>query len=567
MSADATTGSAPIGTHRGAVRTVIVGGGTAGCVLAARLSEDPQRLVTLVEAGPAGETPAELRDGGSIPAAMPGHPASWSYEVDLAPGRPFTVVRGRILGGSSTINGGYFVRAPRSDFEQWAKAGGPAWSYESVLPLLIELENDLDLGEPGGHDSPGSPKRNNAVHGTAGPVGVQRPPLTSALARAFVAAAKELGFPEEHDKNAADHPPGIGPVPSNIIGGVRVNTAQAYLSGTPAQRENLRVLGGTRALRVRIENGRAVGVETDAGYIAADEVVLSAGAIATAQLLMLSGIGPAEHLAEFDIPLVADLPVGERFSDHPNMPVGWLPKRPLHDDAERFAFPAALNFDSALGNAASADDAEPSAAHPDGDLEVLLVSKPLAALFAEAAGAGTAAGSGAAGSATRSAPAELQLLVALQAPAGRGRLSLRSGDPLAEPRIEYGHLTHPEDLRCMRVGIRTAARLLRSRAFAPLFDGFASLDDETLADDERLDAWIRASLGTALHLSGTAPMGEVVDGDGRVHGVAGLRVADTSLLPTVPSRGPFNTAVLIGELIARRILADRTRSQARSAHR
>lgn len=498
--------------------TLVVGGGAAGAALAARLSEDPQRQVTLVEAGPAGSTPQELLDGGTLPAAVPGHPANWAFEAELLPGVPHTVPRGKLLGGSSAINGGYFIRARPADFARWAKCGGPAWEYKRALPVLEALEHDLDFaGQPG--------------HGAHGPMRLARPAQTGDLTAAFHRAAHDLGFSAEPDKNAPSATPGVGPVPSNILDGVRVNMALAYLDQA-RDRPNLRILGDTEVLRVRIELGRATGVETSAGSIPADEVVLCAGSVATPQLLMLSGIGPAEHLAQLGIAVVADLPVGERFSDHPNLTVDWIPTRSLLDESERFAFPAALNFDSS-GAAGE---------YPEGDLEVLLSVKPAEALFTGVSNADPWPGTD-----------TMQLFVALQQPRSRGRVSLVSADPLDRPRIEYRYLEEPEDRSRMRIGVRTAANLLRTQAFAALFDRFVSLDETILTDDAQLDAWIRAHLGTAIHLSGSAPMGPVVDGAGRVRGIEGLRVADTSILPTVPSRGPFNTAVFIGELIARQM--------------
>ncbi|MGK0715220.1 mycofactocin dehydrogenase MftG [Leucobacter sp. W1153] len=508
--------------------TLVVGAGAAGSALAARLSEDPLRQVTLIEAGAAGPTPQELLDGATLPAVVPGHFANWGYAAELMQDVPHTVPRGRLLGGSSGINGGYFVRGRPADFTRWAEVGGAEWSYERALPLLQSLEHDIDFG-----DQPG--------HGARGPVRVARPDQTGVLTTAFYRAACELGFSAEPDKNATGVAPGVGPVPSNIIDGVRVNMAMAYLE--PARdRPNLRVLGDTRVLRLRLAAGRVTGVETSTGDISADEVVLCAGSVATPQLLMLSGIGPAEHLTDLGIPVVTDLPVGQGFSDHPNLTVDWIPTRPLLDERERFAFPAALNFDSS----------GPAAEHPEGDIEVLLSVKSASALFTGKT-KGTPGDEDEAGPAKRAG--EMQLFVALQQPRGRGRLSLASADPLAQPRIEYRYLEDSADVARMRIAVRAAADLLRSQAFAPLFRRFASLDAVCLADDELLDAWIRSHLGTAIHLSGSAPMGPVVDGAGRVHGIEGLRVADTSLLPTVPSRGTFNTAVFIGELIARQIRA------------
>lgn len=494
---------------------VIVGGGTAGAVLAARLSEDPSCEVTLIEAGSARDTPAELLDGASLPAVVPGHPANWGYQAWLQPSTSTTVPRGRILGGSSAINGGYFIRPRPLDFERWAKVSGAEWSFESALPLLTKLENDLDCG-----DQP--------IHGTSGHIRVRRPPQSGGLAALFTQAARELGFAEEADKNQSTGPVGVGAVPSNIIDGVRINAAMAYLADAKS-RPNLMIMGDTRALRVRVNQGKAVGVETDRGVVDADEVVLAAGSVATPHLLMLSGIGPTDQLTAHGVVTVSDLPVGQSFSDHPNLSVSWRSSVPLVNPAERFAFPTALNFDSS-GSAGH---------YPDGDLEILLSVKPLSLLLHPDVASAPAEGAD-----------EYHVMVSLQAPKGRGRMTLVSGDPLAQPRIEYDYLNNESDRQRMRVGVRTAARLLTSASFASVFLSFASLTDDILAEDKLLDEWITTHLSTAIHLSGSAPMGEVVDGQGRVYGVDALRVADTSILPNVPSRGTFNAAVFIGELIA-----------------
>lgn len=585
----ANAGDAQIGPAAQALRrVVVVGGGTAGSVLAARLSEQPDQEVILVEAGPAGDTPAELLDGSTIPAAVPGHPVNWGYRSELTPGTETIVPRGRLLGGSSAINGGYFVRARPGDFERWARAGGPAWEYTAMLPLLAELETDLDAIDG---SVPAESGLDSDPHGDSGPVQVRRPPQDGELTAAFTAAARELGFPEEPDKNALvgtpASAPGVGPIPSNIVDGIRVNTAMSYLAEAWG-RSNLTIIGDTRATRVIIKGGQAIGVEiadtaaarrnerADEAHLAqpdearvwqpgetaridADEVILCAGAVATAQLLMLSGIGPRAELEALGLPVVADLPVGEGFHDHPNLALGWHPARTVIETGQRTAFPTALNFDSTTvhpeGDAPAASAAQGRAApepHPDGDLEVLLTAQPDEALF------GTASGTVAAVAPPAITPgSELRLIVALQQPRSRGRLSLRSDDPLEPPRIEYRYLEHRDDATRLRVGVRTAAAILRSRAFRGLFGRFSSIDERVLSDDALLDRWIREHLGTAIHMCGTAPMGQegdaaaVVDGAGRVHGVPGLRVADTSILPSAPSRGPFNTAVLIGEFVAR----------------
>lgn len=562
----------PTPATAGATRTtVVVGAGAAGAALAARLSEDPDHRVVLLEAGTVprsrAEFPPELLDASTVQGAMPGHPANWSYLGHLTPDLPYTIARGRIIGGSSTINGGYFVRARPEDFARWADAAGPDWTYERVLPVLRDLERDLDLGA-------------GAAHGDAGPMPVRRAPQSNLAARAFTAAAFELGFPAEPDKNAPGTP-GVGPVPQNVVDGVRINTGLAYLEPV-RDRPNLEVIGGCRVLRVVFDGSRALGVEVAEGagggpsaqsgasaesgasarVVAADEVVLCAGGIGTPHLLLVSGIGPAEQLRAHGVAVVRDAPgVGRAFSDHPDLSVGWRARREVMDPRTPETFTTALNFSSPGGD-------------PAGDLEIMVAVKTMNHLLMGSRGVVT----GGARSALRHPLAtvralrgtslsrlreqavhgrDLVLLVGLQGEEARGSITLESADPTAYPRIDYRYLSTAHDRERLRLGIRTAVALLRSRAFAHLFERLTELDDATLDHDDALDAWMRTHLGTAIHLCGSAPMGPaadpfaVTDGFGRVHGVAGLRVADTSILPDAPSRGPAATAVLIGELVAR----------------
>ncbi|NDL56481.1 mycofactocin dehydrogenase MftG [Phytoactinopolyspora mesophila] len=498
---------------------VVVGGGTAGAPLAARLSEDPDRTVLLLEAGPASHgdaVPAEVRDGTTLRAVLPGHPLTWSYPALLAPVRPYTVARGRILGGSSAINGGNFVRARPEDFDGWAALGNPEWSYEQVLPVLRALETDLDHGD-------------TAIHGGSGPMPVARAPQHSPVAQAFHSAAAEHGFGAEPDKNAPGAP-GVGALPRTVVAGVRRNTAMQYLDPV-RYRRNLVIRGGARVLRVRVERGRATGVELETAgrreFVHAQEVVLTSGAIGSPHLLLASGIGPADELTALGVPVVADLPgVGRDFTDHPQLAVQWHGR--TYPAARRpESFVAALDFSSPGGP-------------PQGDLEILLAEQPLEALLS---GTPNESGGG-------------TLLVGLQIPQSRGRISLRAADPYAHPRIDYHYLNEPTDRARLRHGLRTALSLLRSGPFTGLVDQFIDLELRTTTSAE-LDQWMDTRLGTAIHLCGSARMGPehdhgaVVDQYGRVRGVAGLRVADTSILPTAPSRGPASTAVLIGELVAR----------------
>jgi choline dehydrogenase-like flavoprotein len=342
-------------------------------------------------------------------------------------------------------------------------------------------------------------------------VPVTRVPGGHPLADAFAAAAADLGHPADPDKNDGGTTPGYGPVPLNVVDGVRVNTGMAYLSPR-RDLATLTVRGGVTVHRVVVEDGRAVGVATAQGVVRAAEVVLCAGAVASPHLLLRSGIGPADDLRRAGIAVVADVPgVGRGSSDHPNVYVGFAPARelPVPD----------LPLSGVL--------------HTD-DLEVLPWLRP----FGDAS--------------------ELVVGVGLQRPDARGRLSL-AGDA-GGPRLAYGYLEEAADRQRLREGVRLAADLLRTPSLAPFVAGRAGLPDDVLGDDRELDRWVRAQLTTAVHLSGTARMGPpadpgaVVDQALRVRGVSGLRVADTSVLPRVPSRGPAATAVMVGERAAELML-------------
>lgn len=507
-------------------RVIVVGGGGSGVPFAVRLAEHPGIDVLLLEAGHAWrdsrDAPqnhaAHLRDASTVAAAMPGGELAWTYPAELFPGRDYAVARGMLLGGSTAVNGAYFLRAHPDDFADWARIAGEEWTYPNALPALRRLERDIDF--PG-----------DAVHGDAGPVPVARPGQDDPITRAFTeAAVAGLGHPFEPDKNAGG-PSGVGALPLNAISGVRWSTAASYLGG--GEPAGLTIRGEADVRRVLFENGRAIGVEfTTGGEVHreyADEVVLCAGAVETPRLLMRSGIGTPDGERAW----VADLPgVGAGLSDHPTVTIDWMPVPGAADPAggrPAASWTAATNFSAPGGSAR-------------GDLEILLAVVSNAYIVSGTPAVGP-----------------IGLRVALQAPVSRGIVH-----PATSARaISYAYLRDAEDRDRLRFGVREGLQLLRSRAFGSVVDAVMAPEHELLRDDRFADEWIARHLGTSLHSSGTARMGPasdpwaVVDAHGRVHGIDGLRVADASALPHVPSRGTAATAVFLGERFAELRLAER----------
>jgi choline dehydrogenase-like flavoprotein len=541
---------------------IVVGSGASGAPLAARLSENPQLRVLLIEAGPDAPTtesfPGDLLNAAAMTGGLPSHPNNWAFLANLTPKLPYSIARGKILGGSTALNGTYYIRGRREDFDRWVEAGNPEWAYEKVLPFYKKVETDLVYGE-------------TEVHGGSGPVPIvaTQPHDYDEWSQAFVRACAELGFTEEPDKNA-QLPPGYGPLPRNAKDGVRINTGMAYINPIRHSRPNLTIRGDTMARKVIFQGTRAVGLEVETNgtveTIPAGEVVLAAGAFNSAHLLMLSGIGPAEQLRAAGVQVLQDLPgVGRDFADHPDIPFTWVARRKLPDLDT--AFVTVLNWTAA------------ESPYPAGDLEILPSMKsfgaamlagdgsPLRTILGQARHPITFARS-LKGISLRRLFRQLQsqnamfFATAVQQEDARGQLTLVSADPKTQLKIEYNYLSHPHDLRRMREVIRTSARLLQSKAMKPWFKRFAEIDQKTLDDDAALDAWMLNHLSTAIHACGTCKMGphpdrgDVVDQYGRVHGLSGLRVADTSIFPLAPLRGPAATAIMLGERMAEFIRTD-----------
>jgi choline dehydrogenase len=528
---------------------IVVGAGSSGCALAARLSEDPARTVLLVEAGPrfteVSDYPPELRFGGHFGAGMPGHPNNWNHLATLREGVQQPLPRGKVVGGSSAVNGTIFSRGLPEDFDAWAAEGNPAWSFDEVLPFFRKLERDSDYG--GNH------------HGGDGPVPLARVPRErwSPASAAFVEACEVQGFPADPDINAPGSI-GAGALPLNNIDGVRINTAMVYLDPA-AGRKNLDVMPETIVEKVMVEGGRATGIVArrsgKSETISGGEIVLSAGAVKSPHLLLLSGIGPADDLTAAGIPVLHDLPlVGREFTDHctVHMPMRVAGDSRLNVDPDRRAMSeVALHYTS-----------EGSAVHSD----MMMMQNVIAINLGALQDAGTLRKLRALWLSLRQlswdkfldqvlTQWDLAITIILMQGNSRGALRLVSADPATDPSIDHNYLKDPEDLRRLREGLRLAARLVDSEPYRRIRAKRTTLPDEVLQSDALLDRHLLSHAGTSIHMAsscrmGTSPENSVVDQTCRVHGIERLRVVDTSIMPNVVRRCPNATAVMIGERAA-----------------
>jgi choline dehydrogenase len=467
---------------------LIIGAGSAGCVVAERLSADERCRVTVVEAGPAVVDPslrAMVTDGSVLPIGAES-PLARRFETVLTdqPRRATYVVRGAVVGGSGAVNGGYFCRGLPRDFDGWAL---PGWSWPNVLQHFRDIETDLDF--------------DGSAHGQRGPILVHRPGKTSRSTIEFVDRARDAGFDWIPDLNGAvdsrTNISGIGPVPLNFTNGTRVGPGSAILE--PAlRRPNLTLLTGTSVWRLRCSSGRVISADATGPdgpvSLSAERIVLCAGAIGTAQILMISGIGDEAVLRKAGISSVQPAPVGLNCVDHPEwvMPTSWAnnPGRPV--------------LEAILGT--------------ESGIEI----RPYTVGFIAMAGDGTAG-----------RPDWPHVGVALMQPRSRGRVTVLSADPRIPPHIEHRYDSEPADVAALRDGCELARQLcpVAQPAAEPLWS-------------------------TSQHLCATAPMGAdgderaVLDPQCRVRGVEGLWVIDGAALPAITSRGPHATIVMFAHRAA-----------------
>jgi choline dehydrogenase len=490
---------------------IVIGAGSSGCVLAGRLSEDPHLRVLLIEAG-GPETNPLIQMPGKWTSLL-GTAIDWNYSTEPEPGLDLRAIkwpRGKSHGGSSSLNAMAYVRGHRLCYQAWARTAGDDWSYERLLPYFRRVEDN----SRGASD----------YHGRGGPLAVTDTTDPHAGHLAFLEAARERGFTarRDFDFDGARQEQGAGFYQKNIRGGRRHSAAAAFLVPALA-RPNLTVWSNTQALRLTFQGVRATGVEVlragaRAFARARREVILSAGAIESPKLLMLSGIGPGDALRAQRIPVVLDLPgVGGNLQDHLRVSVRWQAKQPL----------APSTVSAGLFTYSARAAARRATAPPDVQFYVgrgLDVPDPF-----------------------------VSLTVAMSQPASRGRLILRSSDPLAPPVIRANYLSETSDMDAMLEGVRLAQTLASSPAYDPV-RGPAVDPPNAVTSDADIRAFIRRTADTIFHPAGTCAMGTgrdaVVDPQLRVHGITGLRIADASIFPVNLNSQIHAACVVIGDKCA-----------------
>ena len=518
---------------------IVVGAGSAGCAVAARLAEQPGMRVVLLEAGGRATNPWLHIPIGYAKTMY--HPTlSWNYETQAEPelhGRSVPWPRGRVLGGSSAINGLIYIRGQAADYDHWRQLGCTGWAFEDCLPYFKRSQSQ----ERGASD----------LHGGDGPLTTSDLRDKGVLPQAFIDAALELGFPRNDDFNGAEQE-GAGWYQVTVRNGFRCSAATAYLK-PHLKRPNLRVITDAQVQRLVIEQGRVTGVVYRVGaeertLMVTREVVLSAGAINSPQVMMLSGLGPAQHLSEMGIAVQRDIPqVGQNLQDHLQARLMYRANQnvTVNEKANSWLGMARMGIEYALTRGGPLSFAAgtsglfarvlPQSATPDVQFHFIPWS-------ADSVKEGLHKFPG------------FTVSVCQLRPESRGEILLASPEPMAKPQIHARYLTSETDRQCMVEGVKLAHRLAETRALGRFIDAPYAPPPGAARDDAALLEFVRRNSGTIYHPTGTCRMGEdanaVVDTQLRVQGVGGLRVADASIMPTVVSGNTNAGCIMIGERCA-----------------
>lgn len=537
---------------------VIVGAGSAGCVVAARLIQQTKARVLLLEAGGSDEN-LFVRMPASVAKVIP--TKTWDYTTEPDPqtgNRRMTVAQGKILGGSSSVNGMIYIRGQQQDYDAWAgEYGCTGWSYNDLLPWFIKAEDNESLSD--------------GYHGNVGPLSVSENRYRHPLSMAFIKAGQESGLPYVNDFNGASQE-GVGYYQTTTRNGVRASTSQTYLKSV-RKNSNLSVITGALVHRILIENGVATGVVfsvndgPEQSAMAHREVIVSSGANGSPKVLMLSGIGPADHLNELGIKVIADLPVGKNWHDHLHLSINATLKRPISlygqdqglkailNGVQWLAFKSGVVTSNILEGAAFIDTT--GTGRPDIQVHFL----PALDTWDDPDGIGKGHTHG------------MTLKVGHLQPKSRGQVMLRSSNPKDQPKIIGNHLHHPDDLagqvRALKAGLRLLeAPSLRAEVdqiFSPANYGSVHASD-LLDSDTHLEQFVRETCKTVYHPVGSCRMGpdprsSVVDLSLKVHGIRNLRVIDCSIFPLIPSGNTNAPTIAIAEKAVQMVVRDQADTQ------